>query len=242
MSGAYATHRWCLGFVIVCGWLLLMRAQPALGDIISPDASIAPPGGVYNATSPIVYTNGVVTDTLQSVGLSPTSVSSIFSGDETVKFIATMTGDFTLTGPSLALGGPFTLTDPNFQVTVLGRTSAGDTAGPGGLGFDLRLDHFDFMGTGAFSSDEIKLDPTQISSGHVTFTDVGGGNFQIHSFFDVFTEVSLNGGALFVPQSDGPTHFELDATPEPASLTLLTSGSLVGLAFFRRKCHRRTAA
>ena len=76
---------------------------------------------------------------------------------------------------------------------------------------------------------EVRESPTQPSTGEVTITDLGGGNFQIDSFFDIFTELSVNGG-LFDPDSNGPARMEL--CPEPASLGLLIIG---GLALLRRR-------
>jgi hypothetical protein len=35
---------------------------------------------------------------------------------------------------------------------------------------------------------------------------VGDGPFQINSFFDVFTEISLDGGPWLPQQGSGPTH------------------------------------
>ena len=49
----------------------------------------------------------------------------------------------------------------------------------------------------------------------------GGGGYQIDSFFDVFTELSVDGGQSFVPAFN-PTHLVSSQTivPEPATWTL----------------------
>jgi hypothetical protein len=62
--------------------------------------------------------------------------------------------------------------------------------------------------------------------------DPGAGNFKITSFFDVFAELSIDGGP-FVPGPPRP----LNLAPEPASLTLTIGGFLVaaGLALKRRR-------
>ncbi|MBI3837991.1 MAG: PEP-CTERM sorting domain-containing protein [Planctomycetia bacterium] len=99
--------------------------------------------------------------------------------------------------------------------------------------------------TGTFQTEMLSMDlnlggpmiresPTLASLGQTTITDIGGGMFHIDSFFDVFTELSLDGGQTWMP-SEGSTHVSL--TPEPASVTMLGVGlaCLVGYAWRRRR-------
>lgn len=73
----------------------------------------------------------------------------------------------------------------------------------------------------------IRIDPITPTIGQTTITDIGGGNFQINSFFDVFTDLSLDGGATWTPAT-GPAVMTLDsATPEPGSVALAVSGLLL---------------
>ena len=74
----------------------------------------------------------------------------------------------------------------------------------------------------------IRESPTLASTGQTTITDVGGGNFRIHSFFDVFTELSLDNGNTWIPQANGPTHVELGPVPEP---TTMIAGALMLIPF-----------
>ena len=68
--------------------------------------------------------------------------------------------------------------------------------------------------------------PTLWSFGQTTITDIGGGQYHIDSFFDIFTELSLDGGSTWLP-SAGSTRIELgpnalqQVVPEPAALGLL---------------------
>jgi hypothetical protein len=60
--------------------------------------------------------------------------------------------------------------------------------------------------------------------GHVTVLKLAGdGNFQVDSFFDIFTEVSLDGGAFMRPIDDGPVRMRSQIqVPEPSSMVLAT--------------------
>jgi hypothetical protein len=75
----------------------------------------------------------------------------------------------------------------------------------------------------------IRESPTRASVG-VTSYSQGGGGYQVNSFFDIFTEVSLDGGQTWSPDIAPPSL--MTATPEPATLSLLALG---GLALLRRR-------
>ena len=105
-------------------------------------------------------------------------------------------------------------------------------------------------GTGTFNTEMLQLDmrggnlppsvllresPTLASLGQTTITDIGGGNFRIDSFFDVFTELSVDAGQTWSPDSSGPTHVTFGQVPEPTSAVLLGLGTLL-LAARRRRC------
>lgn len=64
--------------------------------------------------------------------------------------------------------------------------------------------------TGAVSPAEFRLreSPTRQSLGRHCVTDLGGGNFRIASFFDIFTEISVDGGSTW-SECDAPMRLEL---------------------------------
>jgi hypothetical protein len=81
----------------------------------------------------------------------------------------------------------------------------------------------------------IRESPTLPSLGQTTVTDIGGGLYQIDSFFDVFTELSLDGGQTWMPSTSGPGHVVLQpAVPEPTGVVLFALG-LLGTAGLRRR-------
>ncbi len=80
---------------------------------------------------------------------------------------------------------------------------------------------------------DIRESPTIPSPGHLAITDLGCGLYEVDSFFDVFTELSVDGGP-FVP-ADSPVRVSIDLVPgipEPATMSLLALG---GVALIRRK-------
>ena len=81
----------------------------------------------------------------------------------------------------------------------------------------------------------IRESPTLQSVGQTTVQPVPGG-FRIDSFFDVFTELSVDGGASWIPASGGPTHVALNNVPEPGAAALLAFGAL---GFLGRRVRRR---
>ena len=122
--------------------------------------------------------------------------------------------DSTVTGFAGPIGGPF-----NQPVTLSGLVriqvfgKAGNTTGT----FQTEMLQLDLSGAGIM----VRESPTLASLGQTTISDIGGGVFKIDSFFDVFSELSLDFGSTWF-QSTGSHRVEL--VPEPASLALLALG------------------
>jgi hypothetical protein len=124
-----------------------------------------------------------------------------------------------------------------------GGTWTGATGYPARSFFDIFVNHGGGGGGGAilYPMEVLSLDlspmpgvqiresPTRASDGMTTVRTVPGG-YMIDSFFDIFTEVSMDGGHTWVPSEGPPVHME--GTPEPATLSVL---ALSGLALLRRR-------
>ena len=98
------------------------------------------------------------------------------------------------------------------QTTAHGREHAVGRAD--GITFDTEMLQLDLSGGSLPPGVMIRESPTLPSVGQTKLTDKGGGNFQIDSFFDIFTELSLDGGATWTP-SNGSGH----TTVVPQSVT-----------------------
>lgn len=96
---------------------------------------------------------------------------------------------------------PVELTGP---VTTVVSGKTGNTTGT----FDTEIVSMSLTGDVGGVPIEIRESPTLPSQGQTTITDLGGGQWHIDSFFDVFTELSVDGGP-FQPQISGPGRMQL---------------------------------
>ena len=71
---------------------------------------------------------------------------------------------------------------------------------------------------------ELRESPNRASPGETNVVDIAQGNlYQFDSFFDVFVEISIDGGP-FQPQTNEATRMQLSLVPEPGRLLMLLAG------------------
>ncbi len=92
----------------------------------------------------------------------------------------------------------------------------------GGDGFtetyDTEMLQMNVSGGGLPGGMQIRESPTRASLGRTTATGLTGGGYQIDSFFDIYTEVSTDGGMTWLPAAGGPSTVIL-LPPEPLEIT-----------------------
>ena len=118
-------------------------------------------------------------------------------------------------------------------VTTVVRGKGGATTGS----WDTEILSMDLSGDVGGIPIEIRESPSLPSPGETRVEDIGGGEFRIDSFFDVFTELSIDGGP-FQPQVNEATRMDL---PEPG-LSLGVLSALPLLHWLARRRSRRRLA
>ena len=130
--------------------------------------------------------------------------------------------------PAFSLNSPFFApADVRVMLTLSGQNGNTRT-------FDTEMLQLDISGGTLPVGTIIRESPTLASLGQTMITDIGSGLFEISSFFDIFTELSLDGGQTFVP-AERSAHVEL--VPEPGTLALLCAG-LALLGFGRGRARK----
>ena len=145
------------------------------------------------------YPNGVdFSNPLHSCFQNTTTAIDPISGGTIESFDSTVEGIFDDgSGPQLT-----TLTGP---VQIL--TQNGGNSNQAGT-FQTEIISMSLSGTAGAISIDIRESPSLPSPGQVRVLDIGGGAFQVDSFFDVFTELSIDGGP-FQPQTNEASRMEL---------------------------------
>jgi len=211
-------HRFSL---LTCG--LLLTALPAWASVIAPDPSLPSTVGAYYTAPGVTVTYHVgasifdLTNIVHQPLFNP-PVQESYSGNNAIELFETVLYAMLSVdgGPAV----PVTLTGPA-TVTIIDRV--GHTTGIFATEMtDLQLHSAD-------NSVLVRESPTQSSNGETSVTDNGNGQYRIESFFDVFTELSLDNGQTWVAAESDE---RVTLMPEPASLAALATGSLLLL---RRK-------
>jgi hypothetical protein len=206
----------------------LASAAPALASAISSSNLFPDPFGIYYNTNTGVYItpSGVVT--LEGLVLS-SPAASIAPPAPPAAAVWGVGSSFTGAAKMSFFGGP-----------TVSSTNPGDLASARITGLldapplhTYSTEMLSLSLVGLPSGARIRESPTLASTGGHTITDTApGGPYKIDSFFDVFTELSLDGGTTWTPAT-GPVHL---VNPEPGSL------ALVGCAAVLLICRRRRLA
>ncbi len=206
---------------------LFTFAAAAGAQVTTANPNLPPDTGAYMSPQQVHadYSGAGLAIVMSEVSHQPFANSAKYQDDTT-------TGTETETFDSQATGLVSINSSPNVPFTLSGPVSVdcfgkvGNVTGT----FNTQMLSMDLTGTVLGNSVEIMLDPANPTVGQTSIVADGPGMYTITSFFDVFTELSLNGGP-FIPQNNGPTLVQLQPLPEPTSMVLLSVG---GLALLRR--------
>jgi len=99
--------------------------------------------------------------------------------------------------------------------------------------FDTEIVSMDLSGDVGDIPISIRESPIKNSSGQTTITDIGGGKWDVDSFFDVFAEVKFN-GSYWIAADDSA---RATLIPEPTSYIIwsLLAAVCVSVGWWRRK-------
>jgi hypothetical protein len=178
------------------------NTAPLVNEYFSPDNTLPPPNSVYISPAQwhVLFNNGIVIRNVRHHFFTQNYPLPALGGSTTEYFGSQL--DFELSTDG---GSTFTPATGTANVTV--QVTHGHDVN-GYSFFDTEMTQLDLNGPGFL----LRASPTSPSTGQTTVRPVAGG-YMISSFFDIFTEVSLDGGNTWTP-SQGSGHVEMRPDPQ----------------------------
>ena len=211
MSHPKPTRITCIAVILSMCWAIpdIANAQ----GLIQPSDAFPVIGGSYKAQSPTIYPAPIGPVDLRAMSLITKETSQTISpslvgeGQFHIDSFFDVFTELSVDGGEFAVDSFF---DVFVELTI--DVPPGQTTGD----FQTEIVSMnltgDLPGVGPFI---IRESPLQSSMGvHVVTQLNDGGLYHIDSFFDVFTELSVDGGQSWIP-ADNPTHLQLNPGPSP---------------------------
>jgi hypothetical protein len=223
-------------YVVSALALALVGVSGVRGDVLSPSPNLPSQQSDYLGRGPVVYQTTGLTAVVSNIDHSDFSNST----PPPLNVGGTSQDIFTslLRGNLVVNAGPLTPFIAAASVIVNVVKASGPVNSPLGT-FNTEMIQLNV--TGLPGGALIRESPTLQSLGVTTISDAGNGLFRITSFFDIFTELSVDNGATWIPAQSSE---RVEAvSPEPSSLILGAIGAVVFLGAMRARRRRsRTAA
>ena len=207
---------YCLTFAAVFVLATLACSGPSGDATGSPGVQVGQDtlpaaGAAYHGDAPHLFFGGTVELTCSSHGNFTSAVAppTTQGGTATSDYFATFEGQLVLSPPLVAA----TVTYPlSLQVHMVEQITLAATQGAMRT-FDTELLTFELGGSSAPAGVMLRESPTIASIGRTTITTLSGGQYRIESFYDVWLEISLDGGGTWQP-AEGVVRMTLGpATP-----------------------------
>jgi hypothetical protein len=222
----------------LCLLVLTGSAWQAKAQLITSSPDLPPLAGQYIGVQQAhqLYQTGALS--LEVIDIRHTGFAASFPPPPNVGNMTSHSFGSTVFGDLVVNGGAPQPFSASAQVSVNVTKVSGTNGSPLGS-FDNQMTQLDI--TGLPGGIEIRVDPTQASTGQTNISDAGGGMFRIDSFFDIFTDISLDSGATWIP-STGSAHVVLaPLVPEPSAVHLFGIGIVGTTLLYRRRRSRLTS-
>ena len=194
-------------------------------DVFSSTPSMFPDGSHWVVTGPPM---AVALEDLDRDLWPDASNFSKLTACHEAAHVVQQRGGLNINGKSASAVGEL---DYGFDVEFRGSKGKTDVYSFGCTSFDLLL-------SGGGNQYSVKTRPGRPVFGNFSITDsgiVGPDRYQISNFFDIFVDISLDGGQSWTENQEMRFDLKASPVPEPASLSFL---ALAGLALLkRRKSH-----
>ncbi|MGD0596520.1 MAG: MopE-related protein [Sedimentisphaerales bacterium] len=183
-----------------------LKVDPAFYPPVAAPRTVLPmPNGEDASLSGVgqAYASGIVIKDIRHKLFTDWMEPPLFGASNTHTFDSQLDFQFSTDGglSFTAARAPATVTETiNHTRDFQGRAT-----------YETEVTQLDISGGDLPAGVMIRESPTKVSEGGVSMlAGGGGGGAAISSFFDIFTEVSTDGGVTWGPATSGPEHLELE--------------------------------
>jgi autotransporter-associated beta strand protein len=190
-----------------------MQLKPAVTEVPKPTPNLPPLDGNYVSPAKwhALYANGIIITNASHDRFTQNQPPPPPGGNQTENFGSQVHGSISMDG-----GASFQLFSAPASVAVQVNSSqdSGSTRY-----FNTEMLALNLSGGNLPGGVMVRESPTKASLGRTSVRQDSGGQYHISSFFDVFTEVSLDGGATWSPSTTAPGPMGLSSSNPPVVLT-----------------------